>query len=214
MKNITLNKTSAVTLGLILIVLGITTRLTPHLPNFTPLNAIAIFSGFYSRNLIGYLIVFLTMLISDTLIGFYDLKLMIAVYLSFFASNLIGLAMEKRPTLIAVSFYATTSSIVFYLTTNFAVWIFSSWYPHNFNGLLASYLMELPFLKNMLLADIIYSIALFQLYFLVTSIKKRYKLTLNYRYWLKFGYLLGNTNLLNHFNYLIYILISFRGFFS
>jgi hypothetical protein len=49
------------------------------------------------------------------------------------------------------------SSLAFFLITNFAVWAFFSWYPHTFAGLVSCFTLALPFFRNTLLGDLVYS---------------------------------------------------------
>ena len=56
-------------------------RLIPHPPNFTPIIAVAIMSGYFFRNIyVSFLILLFSMLMSDFFIGFY--QNMIFVYFS------------------------------------------------------------------------------------------------------------------------------------
>ena len=54
--------------------------------------------------------------------------------------------------------------IIHFLITNYAVWQFMDWYPHTLGGLYETYLMGLPFLKNMLIGTIGYSAIFFGIY--------------------------------------------------
>jgi hypothetical protein len=54
-----------------------------------------------------------------------------------------------------------SASLVFYIITNFAVWIASPYYPQNLAGLIECYTLALPFLKNGILGDMFYSAVLF-----------------------------------------------------
>ena len=69
--------------ALIVLVAGLS-RLIPHPPNFTPIIAIGLFSGFYFKNnkSLGFLILLGAMIISDSIIGFYSISLMMFVYLA------------------------------------------------------------------------------------------------------------------------------------
>ena len=56
-----------------LIVIGILGRMIPHPPNFTPIIAVAIMSGYFFKNFnLSVLILLAAMLISDLFIGFYE----------------------------------------------------------------------------------------------------------------------------------------------
>jgi hypothetical protein len=51
--------------------------------------------------------------------------------------------------------------LLFFVTTNFAVWAFSGMYPDDLGGLIRCYVAALPFLQNTVTGDIVWSAALF-----------------------------------------------------
>ena len=157
---------------LILILVGIAYRLFPHPPNFAPVAAISLFSGFYFRRYFIFMPVFI-MLISDIFIGFYDWKLMAVVYFSFILIGFIGILMRKNKSVLSLISYSLLGSILFFILTNLAVWFFSSWYPHNFHGLVECYAMAIPFFKNTLLGDLFYASVIFGCYELLAQPKER-----------------------------------------
>lgn len=67
------------------------------------------------------------------------------------------LARRHRGTLVMA---ALASSLVFYLTTNFAVWCFSDTYPRTPAGLLACYVAALPFYRWTPLGDVVWTLVL------------------------------------------------------
>jgi hypothetical protein len=151
-------------------------RLVPHLPNFTPIAALALFGGTYLNQKYALGVPLLAMLVADYFIGFYNGWIMLAVYGSFIIIGLIGLWLKKHKTVTNVFGATLAGSIIFYLVTNFAVWaVPGSMYAHNLPGLLNSYIMGLPFFKNTLLGDLFYVGAMFGLYELVLhlALKRR-----------------------------------------
>ena len=56
---------------------------------------------------------------------------------------------------------ALTGAVIFYLTTNFGVWLTSAYYPKNIEGLIICYTAALPFLVNTLAGSMFYSIIMF-----------------------------------------------------
>ncbi|MEI7923027.1 MAG: DUF6580 family putative transport protein [Planctomycetota bacterium] len=56
---------------------------------------------------------------------------------------------------------AAASSALFFVVTNFAVWSAGGWYADNFAGLMACYAAALPFARNMLAGDLVWSAAMF-----------------------------------------------------
>ena len=146
-----------------LILAAIFTRLVPHPPNFAPIAAIALFGGAYFNNKkIAFIVPFTALLLSDLIIGFYEG--MWAIYLSFALVVGIGFLLKNRITAGNVAFAAVSSSILFFVLTNFAVWMSGFLYPMNFSGLIMCYTAAIPFFHNTLFGDLVYTGALFGLY--------------------------------------------------
>jgi len=145
----------------LLILLGLLTRFLPHPPNFTAVGAVALFSGYYLKNKkLAIAVPLIIMFLSDWRIGFYQWQLMASVYLSFVIVVFLGILIRKQKWLFALP-TSLFGSIIFFLITNWAVWQFTDWYPHNFSGLIACFLAALPFLKNNLAGDLLYTFILF-----------------------------------------------------
>jgi len=140
----------------ILILLGFASRLLPHPANFAPIAAIALFSGMYLNHRWAVVAPLLAMFASDLFIGLYDFRIMAAVYISFALSWMIGLWVKKRKKFSTVLGGTLLGSIIFFLTTNAAVWAFAGMYLPSFEGLMQSYYMALPFFRNSLLGDLFY----------------------------------------------------------
>lgn len=137
----------------------------PHIPNFAPIAALALFSGTYLNKKYALIIPIVAMLIADYFIGFYNPYVMASVYGSFILIGLIGIWLKSHKTLSNIIGGCLSGSIIFFLVTNFAVWaIPHSWYPHNIQGLLDCYLMALPFFRNTIVGDIFYVTIFFGAY--------------------------------------------------
>ena len=160
---------------LILITIGILSRIIPHAPNFTAVGALSLFSGFYLKKRTCFIIPLAVMFVSDLFLGFYDLRLMIFVYLSILISILFGIWLKKRKTWYNIIAFSVFSAVFFFLITNFAVWLFTPWYAKSFSGLALCYFMGLPFLKNHILGNVIYSGMFFTAYELVLAKKPKLK---------------------------------------
>ena len=138
-------------------------RLIPHPPNFTPVTALALFGAVYLDKKHAIIIPIAAMLISDYFIGFYSG--MVWVYGSFIAIGFLGLWLRRHPGMIRTAGVTLAGSILFFLVTNFGVWISSQVsYPHSIDGLVACYVAAVPFFRNTLLGDSCYVAALFGLY--------------------------------------------------
>lgn len=153
-------------------------RVIPHLPNFAPIAALALFGGTYLNKKYALILPLIVLFLSDILIGFYNPWIMFSVYGSFLLIGLMGLWLKKHKNLPNVLGASLLGSILFFLITNFAVWAVPySFYPHTLNGLTQSYLMGLPFFRNTLMGDLFYVGAMFGLYELVLFITSSYQLS-------------------------------------
>ncbi|NUM25736.1 MAG: hypothetical protein HUU49_03915 [Candidatus Buchananbacteria bacterium] len=159
----------------LLIVLGVTCRLLPHLWNFVPVTAIALFAGFYFGRRYALVLPLVIAFVSDLFLGFYQWQLMLAVYLSFMVVGMIGFMVRKYKNVETIIAASISSSVLFYLVTNWAVWRFSPWYEKSVNGLLSSYVLAVPFFRNALLGDLFYTAVLFGSYELVHLMVSRHR---------------------------------------
>ena len=60
-----------------------------------------------------------------------------------------------------------SSSLLFFATTNFAVWAFSGMYPKDVAGLVQCFVLALPFLHNSIAGDVFWATVLFGGWYLV-----------------------------------------------
>lgn len=160
-------------LSIIIVVFGVLSRLIPHAPNIVPIGALMLFGGVYLPKKLLFLPL-LALFISDYFIGFYGTD-MFYVYGSFALVGLIGLwlRLHKKPLFVISG--VLTSSVLFFLITNFGVWAPpNNWYPHTFNGLIQSYTLALPFYRNSLIGDLGYTILLFGGYELTHRLARKY----------------------------------------
>ncbi len=149
----------------VLVFFAAMSRWVPHAPNFTPIMAMALFSGtFFRRWEYALAVPFLGLLISDFGLGFHDQ--MIPVYISFGLAvgigHWIGSQGDAVKTLAKrLPFGIVSSSLVFFLVSNFFVWAFAGMYPLTSEGFFQCYIMAIPFLHNELLGNLVFSSALF-----------------------------------------------------
>ncbi len=144
-----------------LIVLAALSRILPHPANFTLIGSLALFLPALFPGKRGILLAPLALFLSDLIIGFYSTPLMLAVYGSFILAGLLGILISKDPSPQRIALGALSGAVFFYLVTNAAVWFLSPWYPQTLAGLMSSYVAGLPFLRNQLLADTVFSFALY-----------------------------------------------------
>jgi hypothetical protein len=147
-------------LALALIVIAAALRIAPHPWNFTPIGAMALFSGAILKDRrLAFLFPLLALFAGDIFIGFH--KLIPVVYASFLINVAIGLWLRDRRTVTRISLATLLGAIQFFLVTNFAVWQFLGGYPHTAGGLMACYVAGIPFLWNTLAGDAVYAVLLF-----------------------------------------------------
>lgn len=166
--------------ALFFVLIGVSLRLVPHAPNFTPIVAIALFGGVYFSKKIAVVLPVLAMLVSDVFIGFYDFKIMAAVYGSFVLCAILGFWLKNHKKWNTIAGAAILSSVLFFVVTNFAVWAFSPWYAKTFSGIAQCFVMALPFFRNSLLGDIFYTGVFFGAYeFAMVLVRKKFEIKAN-----------------------------------
>lgn len=137
------------------IVIAVLFRFLPHVPNMTPITALALFGGAYLPRRSALILPLSAMFLSDLVLGFSLVTPFI--YGSFLLIILLGRLLRKRQHPGAVILATLTASTLFFLITNFGVWAEGMLYPHTFTGLLDAYVMGLPFFRNTLLGDLVYT---------------------------------------------------------
>ena len=154
-------------IAIIFVLIGVSLRLLPHPPNFAPILAIALFGGVYLSRKIALILPIVAMVISDIFIGYYEFSLMFSVYGSFLLCVILGFWLKRHKKWYTIGGSAIISAILFFLITNFAVWVFTPWYAKTLSGILQCYLMALPFFKNTLLGNLFYVSCFFGAYEIV-----------------------------------------------
>ena len=135
-------------------------RLVPHLPNFTPIGAMALFGGaYFGKRWLAFVAPIAAMLLSDAIIGFHSG--MLFVYASVALIVLLGQLALSRRTVLRVGAAALASSVLFFVITNFGTWLLSGMYPMTLSGLAACYVAAIPFFQNTVAGDLFYSALLF-----------------------------------------------------
>ena len=146
------------------------TRLVPHLPNFTPVLALAIFGGAYLPNrIIALSLPILAMFLSDLIIGFHSH--IYAVYITIIVLSLLG-NMIKTKNIKNLAIIGFAGSLIFFMITNFSVWLSGGLYPLTIDGLLECYIMAIPFFHNTLISTLLF---LGILFFGYTFAEKKYQ---------------------------------------
>ena len=164
--------TPEIILGTILVILGATARLLPHPANFAPLGAIAIFSGLFLPRKLALWLPIVALFVSDLFIGFYMWEVMVTVYTSMLLTTFVATKIEHK--FAPITGLTLAGSILFFATTNAAVWAFGTMYTHDLAGLGQSYLMALPFFRNSLMGDLFFTGILVGSYFAARAVIKQF----------------------------------------
>ena len=154
-----------------MIVLAALSRLLPHPPNFSPVEAVALFGGaYFARRSTAIWVPLAAMFLSDIALGLinggiyseYFLSAgFLLVYLCIALSTVLGFGLRGSVSAGRVIGYSLLGSVLFFLVTNFGVWLGSGMYPQTAAGLLATYVAGLPFFQNTVLGTLFYSTLLF-----------------------------------------------------
>jgi len=159
---VTTMQTRLITVTTIIGVLALS-RLLPHWPNVSPIAAMALFGGVYFVDKrIALIVPFLALFLSDLVLGLHDT--MLFVYAGFALTVAIGMLLKNSVTVTTTAFAAVAASAVFFLLTNFGVWMTSALYAKSFAGLMQAYVAGIPFLQNSLLGNLLYSAVIFSGY--------------------------------------------------
>lgn len=163
------------------ILFAVLSRLLPHAYNFTPLGAIALFGMAYFKDKKWALIIPLAALWASDLIlnnyryaEFYEGFAWFSggalfIYGAFAMIAVLGYYLLKRITIGRVLGGALSASIIFFVISNFGVWIGSPMYPLTLEGLIACYTAAIPFFHYTIAGDLIYCGVLFGGFELIMS---------------------------------------------
>lgn len=150
----------------------IVSRLIPHAANFSPIFALGLFVGFLSNDWRYKLLPIIALFISDLFLGFYQPGVMLTVYFSLLITIFLGNSLQKKYSYFSAINMSLISALFFFAFTNWAVWFFGTWYSADLSGLQQSYLLAIPFFKNTLLSNFVYSAFFFGAYQISLSYQK------------------------------------------
>lgn len=157
-------------------------RLIPHMPNFAPITAAALFSAAFLPKKYLFVVPLLVVAVSDYLLlyinpfsaqifNFNTLQPLSAmfhgttfwVWGSFMVSALIGLILRKKASALRIGSASLLASVQFFVITNFGVWA-AGMYGPGIAGLAASYVAAWPFFGWTALGDLFYTASFFGIY--------------------------------------------------
>lgn len=141
-------------LALVIISLGILSRVIVHTPNFTPVLSMAFLGGMYLKGRQAVYVPLALMVISDFIIGFYPL--MFLTWGSIVLISFLGIWLKENKGFVTVLGGSILSALVFFMVTNFASWL--TLYPHTFDGIRQCYILAIPFFRSTFVSTVAYSL--------------------------------------------------------
>jgi hypothetical protein len=143
------------------------TRLIPHWWNLTAVGAVCLFGGaYFQQKWAAFVVPLAALAISDVLLQTFVYREYGPNYFKYICFALIvplGFLLRGRTTLLPVAFAAVGATAMFFLLSNFEVWLsgHGRLYPLTAAGLIACYVAALPFSLNMLYGNLLFSGLLF-----------------------------------------------------
>ena len=158
-------KIQVITISVIIFALAMF-RLLPHLPNVSPVAAMALFGGaYFADKKLAFIVPFAALLLSDLLLGLHNT--MIFVYAGFALTVVIGFMIKNRVSVTNTAFAVLASSVLFFLLTNFGAWMMSPLYAKTSEGLMQAYAAGIPFFQNSLIGNLVFAAIIFGGYHLL-----------------------------------------------
>jgi hypothetical protein len=130
-------------------------------PNLAPIGAMALFGGaaILDRRL-AFGIPLAAMFISDLFIDFDASRLW--VYGAIALITLLGRTLQNhRRNPLAVIGGSLAASLLFFVVTNFGVWLMSGWYTRTISELVRCFALAVPFFRHTVTGDLLFSALLF-----------------------------------------------------
>ena len=167
-----MQENSARPLALSLTILGGMARFAQNL-NFAPVGALSLFAGARLRGWQAYLLPIALMAVTDPFRGGYSFATPF-VYASFLINVWIGSRLRTTESPLKIASAALIGSAQFFLLSNFAMWVAPhGLYGHSFGGLVTCYIAAIPFFRNTLLADVLFTAVIFGLHALLSRMVVR-----------------------------------------
>ena len=141
-----------------IVLFGVSWRLMAHIPNFAPIDAIAILGGTLLPWRKAIALPLVTMIISDAVLGLY--AGFEWTWLSIALVALLGIAIKHLPLAWRISFGAVGGGLTFFAVSNLGVWLTSGMYAHTLAGFVHCYAMAIPFLRATMVSDIVFVAAM------------------------------------------------------
>jgi len=145
-----------------LVAFDVAARLLPHVPGVWPFAASALFAGRMLRiPALAVMVPLGAVLLSNVALSGDDVRITLVVCAAITLPAFAGMLVRRWRGAIPVAAAMLCCSLIFFITTNFAVWAFSGMYPPTWQGLTQCYVAALPFLDKTVLGDLFWTAVLF-----------------------------------------------------
>jgi uncharacterized protein DUF6580 len=160
-----------------LVTLAAVSRVVHHPWNFTPMVALALLSGAGLRNPLASVLLTLTGIAAgDVALGQFPYAGIGWVYGAMVVVTLGGRLLRGRRGLLGPLAAGLASGLAFFAITNFGFWLAGTLYPRTGAGLATCFAAAVPFYRNQLAADTIFTVVLFGAKALVERLAARHSL--------------------------------------
>lgn len=150
-------------------------RLIPHPWNFTAIGAMALFGGaYFNDRKLSMVVPMAALALSDLVLGGFH-STTFFVYAGFALIVMMGWFLTEKKSVARIGGLSLAASSVFFLVSNFGVWIMDGMYAPTAKGLVECYVAAIPFFGYQVAGDIFFCTVMFGGYELV----KKYALQPN-----------------------------------
>lgn len=143
--------------------------------NFAPLGAMALFgAAYFGKRGAGLLWIMIAWFVSDLVLNNFIYSTQsefsfftegaIFIYGSIALIFVLGKLLLKKISVGRMLIGSISASVIFFMVSNFGVWVQGYLYPLTWEGLVMCYTAALPFFQNTLTGDLLYSGLLFVAY--------------------------------------------------
>jgi len=145
---------------IIMMTLLIISRMISDIPNFTATIALIMFTSYLIRDkFLSVLVILVSQIISDLYIGIYSS--MFFVYGAYVFIALLSPIIMNKLSFKSVLISSLVTPTIFYIVSNFGVWITGSTYPLSLDGLIMCYVAGIPFFDETLLSTVVFSVTIY-----------------------------------------------------
>ena len=152
-------------LAYLFVIFAVLFRLVPHTMGFAPVvGALLFFGARMPRRQMWVPIALLAgsdVLLTKFFYGYPFTPDHLASWAFYAAALWLGTRLGTEAKALRIGGAALASSVAFFIVSNFAVWAVWNMYPKNWEGLMACYVAAIPFFRNALAGDLLFTAVMF-----------------------------------------------------